>query len=82
MYVLVNAQVAAGAKWPSAPLWVGTGVLVVVAGWLVPPTFPAIMWCAAGTAVLILVATAVPNVLRHRRIRVVPPSGANDAVSD
>ncbi|MEU4419833.1 polysaccharide biosynthesis protein [Actinoplanes sp. NPDC024001] len=57
VFVLVNAQVAAGAKWPSAPLWLSTAVLVVVA-WLVPHTFPAIMWCAAGTAALALAATA------------------------
>ena len=24
VFVLINAQVAAGARWPSAPLWVGT----------------------------------------------------------
>ncbi|WP_328467856.1 polysaccharide biosynthesis protein [Actinoplanes sp. NBC_00393] len=57
VFVLVNAQVAAGAKWPSAPLWVSTAVLVVVA-WLAPHTFPVIMWCAAGTAALALAATA------------------------
>ena len=52
VFVLVNAQVAAGARWPSAPLWVATAVLVVSAEWLVPHTFTAIMWCAAGTAAL------------------------------
>jgi hypothetical protein len=50
VFVVVNAQVAAGARWPSAPLWIACGVLVVVAEWVVPHTFPAIMWCAAGTA--------------------------------
>jgi len=50
VFVLVNAQVAAGARWPSAPLWAATAVLVVVAEWLVPHTFGAIMWCAVGTA--------------------------------
>lgn len=59
VFVLVNAQVAAGARWPSAPLWVATAVLVVVSEWLVPHTFTAIMWCALGTAALALVATAV-----------------------
>ncbi|GAA4942262.1 lipopolysaccharide biosynthesis protein [Actinoplanes utahensis] len=81
VYVLVNAQVAAGAKWPSAPLWVGTLLLVVTAGWLVPHTFPAIMWCAFGTAMLVLAATAVPNVRRHRRLRAAPPLEDNAAGS-
>ncbi|MET8151935.1 polysaccharide biosynthesis protein [Actinoplanes sp. NPDC049668] len=58
LFVLVNAQVAAGARWPSAPLWVATAALVVAAEWLVPHTFVAIMWCAAGTAALALAATA------------------------
>jgi len=58
LFVLVNAQVAAGARWPSAPLWVATAALVVTAEWLVPHTFAAILWCAAGTAALALIATA------------------------
>lgn len=61
VFVLVNAQVAAGARWPSAPLWISTAVLVVVA-WLVPHTFVAIMWCAFGTAVLALATTAYATV--------------------
>lgn len=52
VFVVVNAQVAAGARWPSAPLWLACAVLVVVAEWVVPHTFPAIMWCAVGTAAL------------------------------
>ncbi|WP_430787662.1 polysaccharide biosynthesis protein [Actinoplanes sp. G11-F43] len=63
VYVLVNAQVAAGARWPSAPLWAGTGVLLAVAT-LIPHTFPAIMWSATGTALLVLAATTV-SVLRR-----------------
>jgi hypothetical protein len=59
LFVLVNAQVAAGARWPSAPLWVATAALVVAAEWLVPHTFAAILWCAAGTAALTLIATAL-----------------------
>lgn len=59
VFVLVNAQVAAGARWPSAPLWTATVALVVVAEWLVPQTFDAIMWCALGTATLALALTAL-----------------------
>jgi hypothetical protein len=59
VFVLVNANMAAGARWPSAPLWAATATLVVVAGWLVPQTFPAILWCAAGTAAVALALTAL-----------------------
>jgi O-antigen/teichoic acid export membrane protein len=59
VFLLVNAQVAAGARWPSAPLWAATVGLLVVAEWLVPHTFPAILWCAVGTAAVALVLTAL-----------------------
>jgi hypothetical protein len=62
VFVLVNARVAMGARWPSAPLWAAVVALVVAAEWLVPHTFPAIMWCAAGTAALALAATAFVTV--------------------
>ncbi|MCO8273964.1 polysaccharide biosynthesis protein [Actinoplanes sp. TRM 88003] len=58
VFVLVNAQVAAGGRWPSAPLWAATAVLVVSTEWLVPPTLPAIMWCATATAALALAGAA------------------------
>ena len=64
VFVLVNAQVAAGARWPSAPLWVATVALVALCEWLVPATLPAIMWSAVGTAALALAATAFATV-RH-----------------
>jgi O-antigen/teichoic acid export membrane protein len=80
VFVLVNAQVAAGAKWPSAPLWASTAVLVAAA-WLVPHTFAAIMWCAAGTATLALVATAylTYNGGRRSRVRAATSSGTHAA---
>jgi hypothetical protein len=59
VFVLVNAQVAAGARWPSAPLWAATAALVVTTEWLVPHTLPAIMWSAAGAAALALTGTAL-----------------------
>jgi hypothetical protein len=61
VFVLVNARIAAGARWPSAPLWVASAALVVAVEWVVPATLPAIMWCALGTAVLAVAATAVVN---------------------
>ncbi|AVT36406.1 lipopolysaccharide biosynthesis protein [Plantactinospora sp. BB1] len=58
VFVLVNAQVAAGAKWPSAPLWAAAVGLLVVTEWLAPHTFTAILWCAVGTAAVALALTA------------------------
>jgi hypothetical protein len=59
VFVVVNAQVAAGARWPSAPLWVASAALVVATEWVVPRTFTAIMWCSAGTAAVTLVLSAL-----------------------
>ncbi len=59
LFVLVNAQVAAGARWPSAPLWASAAGLVVAAEWLLPRTFTAIMWAALVTAAAALALTAV-----------------------
>ncbi|MBO3743443.1 polysaccharide biosynthesis protein [Actinoplanes flavus] len=82
VFVLVNAQVAAGSRWPSAPMWAGCAVLVA-ATTVVPHTFTAIMWCATGTALLVLVATALmPNVARRRGLRPSPSSGTKVPESD
>jgi hypothetical protein len=59
VFVVVNAQVAAGARWPSAPLWIACVALVVVAEWAAPHTFTAIMWCAVGTAAAALALSAL-----------------------
>jgi O-antigen/teichoic acid export membrane protein len=58
VFVIVNAQVAAGARWPSAPLWIACAGFVVVAEWILPHTFTAIMWGAVATAVVALVLSA------------------------
>lgn len=73
VFVLVNAQVAAGARWPSVPLWAATVTLVVVAEWLVPHTFAAIMWCAVGTAALALAATGFATVRGGAASRITAP---------
>jgi O-antigen/teichoic acid export membrane protein len=71
VFVVVNAQVAARARWPSAPLWIACAALVLVTEWVVPRTFTAIMYCAAATAA----AALVLSVLAHRRARRGLPSG-------
>lgn len=63
VFVVVNAQVAAGARWPSAPLWTACAALVVATEWLLPHTFTAVMWSAAATAAAALALSA----LAHRR---------------
>ncbi|MEU9828405.1 polysaccharide biosynthesis protein [Micromonospora chersina] len=50
VFAAVNAKIAAGARWPSAPLWVGAGVLAVLTMAVAPRTFQGIMWCALATA--------------------------------
>lgn len=66
VFVLLNAQMAAGARWPSAPLWAATTALVIAAECLMPHTFPAIMWCAAGAAALALAAITFTTVRGFR----------------
>ncbi|MFC4146840.1 polysaccharide biosynthesis protein [Micromonospora mangrovi] len=61
VFVLLNAQVAAGARWPAAPLWVATVALVLVAGFVAPHTFTGLLWSALGTAVAVLAAMAVTS---------------------
>jgi O-antigen/teichoic acid export membrane protein len=63
-FLFVNARIAAGARWPSAPLWAGTAALTIAVALLEPPTIGRVVTCAAITATL---ATAVMAVLTIRR---------------
>ncbi len=66
VFMLVNAQVAAEARWPSAPLWAVT-VLFFLVTWLVlPHTVPGIAAGALGAAMLALAATGVLVAVRVR----------------
>jgi O-antigen/teichoic acid export membrane protein len=59
LFVLVNAQVAAGARWPSAPLWTAT-VAFVLGTWLfLPHTVAGVAFGALGTAAATLITTGV-----------------------
>ncbi|MBL7258504.1 polysaccharide biosynthesis protein [Paractinoplanes lichenicola] len=66
LFVLINAQVAAGAKWPAAPLWICAAGFVLAAWLVLPHTLPGIAWGALGTAVVCLAATSVLVGLRLR----------------
>ena len=72
LFVLVNAQVAAGARWPSAPLWAATAAFVPVAWLVLPHTVPGIASGALGTAATALAATSVLVGLRLRTPVTVP----------
>ncbi|WP_328421446.1 polysaccharide biosynthesis protein [Micromonospora sp. NBC_00389] len=81
VFAVVNAKIAAGARWPSAPLWVAAGVLAVLTMFVAPRTFQGIMWCALATAA----ATALVMVLSLPRAtrravddRSSPPDRADD----
>ncbi|MET8465774.1 lipopolysaccharide biosynthesis protein [Micromonospora zamorensis] len=58
-FVLINAQIASGARWPSVPLWVAAGGLVFVAVFVAPHTFAGIMWTATATAAAAALALAI-----------------------
>ncbi|MFI6273383.1 lipopolysaccharide biosynthesis protein [Micromonospora zamorensis] len=58
-FVLINAQIASGARWPSVPLWVAAGALVFVAVFVAPHTFAGIMWTATATAAAAALALAI-----------------------
>ncbi|SIN25835.1 polysaccharide biosynthesis protein [Micromonospora cremea] len=72
-FVLINAQIASGARWPSVPLWVAAAGLVLVAVFVAPHTFAGIMWTATAAAASAALALAV--VVRASAGRRGPPAG-------
>ncbi|WP_433794551.1 polysaccharide biosynthesis protein [Actinoplanes sp. CA-252034] len=66
VFMLVNAQVAAGARWPSAPLWAVTTLLVAAVWLIVPHTLAGVAWAAFGAAVAALSVTSVLVTVRLR----------------
>lgn len=68
-FVLINAQIATGARWPSVPLWTAAGGLVVVTVFVAPHTFTGIMWSALAAAAVTALALAflvhAPGRARH-----------------
>ncbi|MGN9767498.1 polysaccharide biosynthesis protein [Micromonospora sp. SD12] len=51
VFMLVNDQVATGARWPAAPLWAATAVLAGTALLVAPRTVEGVLVCALATAV-------------------------------
>lgn len=52
VFVLLNAAVATGVRWPAAPLWVGSVLLATVALWTAPRTVTGLLWPTLGAAVV------------------------------
>lgn len=67
VFVLVNAEVAADARWPSAALWAGTAIFAALVAWLVPHTLAGIAWAALGTAAGTAAVNGARVALRLRR---------------
>ncbi|MFG2011847.1 polysaccharide biosynthesis protein [Micromonospora sp. NPDC048868] len=61
VFVLVNAKIAAGTRWPSAPLWAATAGLAVLALLVAPRTFEGIMYSAVAAAAFTLLVTLLSS---------------------
>ncbi|MFF5181921.1 polysaccharide biosynthesis protein [Micromonospora sp. NPDC000316] len=81
VFAAVNAKIAAGARWPSAPLWVAAGVLAILTMAVAPRTFQGIMWCALATAAataLVMVLSLPSTTGRATGDQSRPPGRADD----
>jgi hypothetical protein len=67
VFVLINAQVAAGAPWPSAPLWIVTAGFVTVTWLVLPHTLAGIAFGSLGAAAVALTVSGVQVGRRMRR---------------
>ena len=72
VFVLVNAQIAAGVRWPGAPLWVTLAGLAVAVRLLHPPTLGGILTYAVATALLAIVVM-IPSAVRLPAASAHPP---------
>jgi len=81
VFAAVNAKIAAGARWPSAPLWVAAGVLAFLTMAVAPRTLEGIMWCALATAAataLVMILSLPSATDRASGDRSSPPDRADD----
>jgi O-antigen/teichoic acid export membrane protein len=69
VFVLVNAQIAAGSRWPAAPLWLSLAAFAVAVRLLDPPTIGRILGLAVAAGVLAtaLMALALARAVRRPR---------------
>ncbi|MGK5522853.1 polysaccharide biosynthesis protein [Micromonospora sp. URMC 107] len=66
VFILVNARVAASARWPAAPLWTSTVIFVAAVATVVPRTVAGIAGAALATAAVTAVVTGLLT-LAHER---------------
>ncbi|MFG1869924.1 MATE family efflux transporter [Micromonospora arborensis] len=76
VFAVVNAKIAAGARWPSAPLWAAAGVLAVLTMFVAPRTVQGIMWCAFATAAVTALVMVFGPALRRTPRRSSPADPA------
>ncbi|MEU8299090.1 polysaccharide biosynthesis protein [Micromonospora sp. NPDC048909] len=79
VFVLINARVAAAARWPSAPLWISTAGFVAAVAFAVPHTVAGIAGAALVTAALTALVTgalAIPRTVDTTPVSVRPPTTA------
>ncbi|MFG3422286.1 polysaccharide biosynthesis protein [Micromonospora sp. NPDC048063] len=89
VFILVNARVAASARWPAAPLWLSTVVYVAAVATVVPRSIAGIAGAALVTAAVTAVATGLLTMAHERGGRAKPartatthPPGAHVTVRD
>jgi len=66
VFVLVNAEIAAGVRRPALPLWLALIVLTVLARFVVPHTIGGILTASLSTAALTTVVMLALALRRHR----------------
>ncbi|MFY1625542.1 polysaccharide biosynthesis protein [Micromonospora sp. WMMD723] len=64
VFVLINARVAAAARWPSAPLWISTAGFLAATATVVPHTVAGIAGAALATAAVTALVTGALTVRR------------------
>ncbi|MBQ1076455.1 polysaccharide biosynthesis protein [Micromonospora sp. C31] len=89
VFILVNARVAASARWPAAPLWTSTAVFVAAVATVVPRTVVGIAGAALATAAVTAVVTGFLTLAHERdsrakrtRTATTTPAGGHVTVRD
>ncbi|MEV4467808.1 polysaccharide biosynthesis protein [Micromonospora echinofusca] len=89
VFILVNARVAASARWPAAPLWTSTVIFVAAVATVVPRTVGGIAGAALATAAATAVVTGFLTLAHERdsgpkrtRTATTTPAGGHVTVRD
>jgi O-antigen/teichoic acid export membrane protein len=67
VFVFVNAEIAAGSRWPSAPLWIALGGLVATVELRGVRSVAELLTCSFAAALTTIIAMATIYGLRRRR---------------